>query len=63
MIVEDFLNVIHSTVERYLVSDECGNIIFEFTEQEIYKVPEKILKYSVSSIELFDFWVISVETE
>ena len=46
------------------MSDECGNEIFRFTEQELDKVPEKVLGYEVSSIELFDsFWVITVETE
>lgn len=64
MKVEDFLNVIHSTISDYSVSDECGNEIFRFAEQELDKVPEKVLDYEVSSIELFDsFWVITVETE
>ncbi len=65
MTVEDFLNVIHSTVGWYVVSDERGDAIFRFAEQEIDKVPEKVLKYNVSSIELFEdsHWEISVETE
>lgn len=64
MKVKDFLEVIHSAIYNYSVSDECGNEIFGFTEQELDKVPEKVLNYEVSSIELFDsFWVITVKTE
>ena len=64
MKVKDFLEVIHSAIYDYSVSDECGNEIFRFTEQELDKVPEKVLNCEVSSIELFDsFWVITVKTE